>query len=128
MQTATPFLMFQGDAEAAIKLYLSVFPEGRLEDETRTPDGKFSSATLLIKGQPFRIFDSPIKHGFTFTPSFSIFIDCDSAEELDTAFARLSEGGGVLMAAGNHGFSPRFGWLADRFGVSWQLNLPEAKQ
>jgi len=64
-----------------------------------------------------------VKHGFGFTPAMSLFVECESETELDAAFNRLSEGGNVLMPVGNYGFSSRFGWLTDRFGVSWQLNL-----
>jgi predicted 3-demethylubiquinone-9 3-methyltransferase (glyoxalase superfamily) len=65
-----------------------------------------------------------VSHGFTFTPSLSLFVDCESEADLERIFAALSEGGGVLMPLGNYGFSRRFGWVNDRFGVSWQLNLP----
>src|SRR3712207_1814746 len=82
-----------------------------------------SSATFSIAGQQFRCFDSPPVHDFTFTPSFSIWVEAASEEELDRLFAGLSEGGAVLMEVGDHGFSRRFGWVNDRFGVSWQLNL-----
>ncbi len=81
-------------------------------------------ASFSIAGQIFRCIDSHVSHGFTFTPSFSIFVECESEAELDRAFAALSEGGGVMMPPGNYGFSSKFAWLADRFGVSWQLNLP----
>lgn len=63
-------------------------------------------------------------HAFDFTPSMSLFVEMDDAQALDTAFARLSEGGNVLMPLDDYGFSPRFGWLVDRFGLSWQLSLP----
>ena len=61
---------------------------------------------------------------FTFTPSVSLFVDCADEEEFDRAFGTLSEGGSVLMPPDNYGFSTKFVWLNDRFGVSWQLNLP----
>jgi uncharacterized glyoxalase superfamily protein PhnB len=54
----------------------------------------------------------------------SLFVDCDSAAVLDAAFAQLAEGGQILMPIASYGFSQRFGWCCDRFGVSWQLNLP----
>ena len=73
-----------------------------------------------------KVIDSPVKHAFTFTPAISIFVECESEAELDTAFGKLSEGGAVLVPVGNYGFSARFGWLTDRFGVSWQLNVAGA--
>lgn len=68
--------------------------------------------------------ESPIKHPFDFTPAVSLFVDFDSAEELDRVFAALSEGGFVMMPLDNYGFSERFAFIQDRYGVSWQLNLP----
>lgn len=67
--------------------------------------------------------DSPVKHAFTFTPSMSIFVECENDAELTRVFDQLAVGGKVMMPLNNYGFSTRFGWLADRFGVSWQLNL-----
>lgn len=54
----------------------------------------------------------------------SLFVDCTNEAELDRAYARLAEGGLELMPRAYYGFSRRFGWLVDRYGVSWQLNLP----
>jgi len=64
-----------------------------------------------------------VKHAFTFTPSMSIFVDCENEAELHEAFKQLSEGGKVLMPLDSYGFSSKFWWVSDRFGVSWQLNL-----
>ncbi len=75
-------------------------------------------------GQTVRCTDSFVKHAFAFTPAFSLFLDCGSIEQIEQLFAKLSEGGSVDMPLGSYGFSRRFGWLNDRFGVSWQLNLP----
>jgi predicted 3-demethylubiquinone-9 3-methyltransferase (glyoxalase superfamily) len=63
-------------------------------------------------------------HDFTFTPSSSIFVECDDEAQLRELAAKLGDGGGVLMGIDNYGFSKLFTWIADRFGVSWQLNLP----
>jgi predicted 3-demethylubiquinone-9 3-methyltransferase (glyoxalase superfamily) len=128
-ERVTPFLMFTGDAERAIDLYTSLFDDARVLVLTRFGadgtgvEGTVEQATFSIAGQVFRCFDSPPMHAFTFTPSFSIFVDVASAEELDRLFAGLSDGGGVLMPLDDYGFSRRFGWVNDRFGVSWQLNL-----
>jgi predicted 3-demethylubiquinone-9 3-methyltransferase (glyoxalase superfamily) len=67
--------------------------------------------------------DSNVKHQFSFTPSFSIYITCDTEEEINTLYQQLMDGGQALMPLGDYGFSKRFGWLNDRFGISWQLNL-----
>ena len=81
-------------------------------------------AEFTLAGHNLACIDSPVKHAFTFTPSMSLFIDCRDEAELEKAFQELSAGGKVLMPLGNYGFSKRFGWVADRFGVSSQLNLP----
>jgi len=131
MTTARPFLMFQdGAAQAALDLYLATFPDSHLVRVERFakgepgPAGTIKVAVFTLCGSEFMCSDSPIKHGFTFTPSSSTFVDFDSAAELDRVFGILSERGRVLMPLNNYGFSQRFGWLNDRFGVSWQLNLP----
>jgi predicted 3-demethylubiquinone-9 3-methyltransferase (glyoxalase superfamily) len=67
--------------------------------------------------------DSPIHHEFSFTPSVSMFMDCTDVAEIEHLFAGLSEQGKVLMPLDSYGFSEQFGWVNDRFGVSWQLNL-----
>ena len=63
--------------------------------------------------------DSSVPHDFTFTPAISISVDCESDAELKNAFDQLSDGGKVLMLLGDYGFNKQFGWVADRFGVSW---------
>ena len=62
-------------------------------------------------------------HDFGFTPSVSLFVECQDEAELEKLFAELSGEGRVLMPLGDYGFSRRFGWCNDRYGVSWQLNL-----
>ena len=88
--------------------------------------GTIEAAFLRIGDQRVRVFDSPVEHAFTFTPAVSLFVELDSAEEVDTAFATLSAGGGVLMPLDAYPFSPRFAWINDRFGVSWQLSVKQA--
>jgi predicted 3-demethylubiquinone-9 3-methyltransferase (glyoxalase superfamily) len=122
--------MFEGAAEEAMRFYVSLFPGSEIGHVERYgpgepgPEGSVKHATFTVAGQELMCSDSFVKHGFTFTPSISLFVDCESAAELDAAFARLAEGGQALMPIGDYGFSARFGWVADRFGVSWQLNLP----
>jgi predicted 3-demethylubiquinone-9 3-methyltransferase (glyoxalase superfamily) len=129
-QQVTPFLMFTGDAERAVELYTSLFDDARVLSLTRWgadgqgAEGTVQQATFSIAGQVFRCFDSPPVHAFSFTPSLSLFVDVTSEDELDRLFAGLSDGGEVLMPLDGYGFSRRFGWVNDRFGVSWQLNLP----
>jgi len=127
----TPFLMFQGgQANEAVKLYLSLFKDGKIIDMDKYgegdqgPAGTIKLGRIKIGGQQIMVSDSYIDHDFTFTPSTSLFVSCDSEAELDTLFAKLSKDGKVMMPSNNYGFSKKFAWVADRFGVSWQLNLP----
>jgi predicted 3-demethylubiquinone-9 3-methyltransferase (glyoxalase superfamily) len=129
VQSCLPFLMFQGEGAAALDFYLSTFPDARAEQVERygegeaVPAGGLKGAQLVIAGQRIRLFDSPPVHNFTFTPSFSLFLECDDEDELRQLGGTLAEGGGVLMPVDNYGFSRLFTWVNDRFGVSWQLNL-----
>jgi predicted 3-demethylubiquinone-9 3-methyltransferase (glyoxalase superfamily) len=120
-------LMFQGAADEAIALYRSVFPEFLVDRQEIHDDGDMMGKVRLahVKFGDHRliIFDSPAVHNFTFTPSMSLFVEFDDADRLRQAFEVLSEDGEVPMPLGDYGFSPLFGWLQDRYGVSWQLNL-----
>ncbi|MGS2780178.1 VOC family protein [Robertmurraya sp. GLU-23] len=131
MGKVTPFLMFQdGKAEEAMNYYISIIEESEITSIVRYganesgDEGTVMQATFSLKGQEFMCIDSNLKHQFTFTPSFSIFVTCDTEEEINNVYHKLIEGGQALMPIGDYGFSQRFGWLNDRFGVSWQLNLP----
>lgn len=123
------FLMFEGKAEEAINTYTSLFDQSKIINITRyeanqgAPEGSVMVATFSIKGQEFMASDSFVKHAFTFTPSISMFVTCDSVEEIDHTFEKLSEGGEILMPLDAYPFSKKFGWVNDKFGVSWQLSL-----
>ena len=129
MPTSRPFLMFSGQAQSAMDLYCSTFPDSRVVSASRYdergpgPAGTIQVAVFTICGREFMCSDSFVQHAFTFTPSSSIFVDCDDRAMFDAAFSKLAQGGSVLMPPGNYGFSAWFGWLVDRFGVSWQLNV-----
>ena len=86
--------------------------------------GQVAMARIRIGGQAIMLNDSPPVHAFTFTPSSSIFVECDDEAQLRALAGKLGDGGAVMMAVDNYGFSTLFTWLADKFGVSWQLNLP----
>jgi predicted 3-demethylubiquinone-9 3-methyltransferase (glyoxalase superfamily) len=130
MQRVTPFLMFQGNAEEAMNYYTSIIEDSEIKSITRYganeagKEGSVMQASFSLKGQEFMCIDSNVKHEFTFTPSFSIFLTCDTEDEINRLYERLMEEGGPLMPLGEYGFSKKFGWLVDKFGVSWQLNLP----
>ncbi|MCR5878847.1 VOC family protein [Phenylobacterium sp. J367] len=127
----TPFLMFEGRCEEAVNFYVSIFEDSAITRLDRHGDdapkpGQVLQAWFRLGGREFRAFDSPVAHAFTFTPALSIFVDCRDEAELERLYGELLEGGGALMPLGDYGFSRRFGWVNDRFGVSWQLNLPHA--
>ena len=127
--TVTPFLMFIGKAEAAIEFYKTVFPDLEVESmekygaDQAGREGTVKVATFVIAGQRVKCIDSPAVHDFDFTPSFSFFVECETEEQLKKRFAKLSDGGKVMMPVNNYGFSKQFAWTSDKFGVSWQLNL-----
>jgi len=126
----TPFLMFTGCAEEAMNFYLSLFPDAAIENIKRWgagepgAEGSVKLAHFSLSGQKVMCSDSPPVHDFTFTPSLSLFVTCAGAEELDRYCEALSTDGKFHMPPDNYGFSTKFAWVQDRFGVSWQLNLP----
>lgn len=128
-QKISTFLMFEGKAEEAMNFYTSLFMGSEIKSITRYGaneegiEGTVKHAIFSLNDQEFMCIDSFVKHEFTFTPSISLFVNCDTEEEVDVLFDKLSQGGAVLMPLATYGFSKKFGWVADKFGVSWQLNL-----
>jgi predicted 3-demethylubiquinone-9 3-methyltransferase (glyoxalase superfamily) len=122
--------MFEGVAEEAMTFYIGLFHDSGVRQVERYGageagrEGSIKRADFTLAGQHVMCIDSPIKHGFTFTPSMSLFVECDDEAEFAKAFLELSTGGSVLMPPDDYGFSHKFAWVSDRFGVSWQLNLP----
>ena len=133
MKSITTFLMFVGDqhgkAEQAVGFYTSLFKESRIVSieryraGERGPEGTVKLAVFTLNGKEFMAIDSAGPHRFTFTPAISLFVECESLDEIERVYRSLSDGGMALMELGDHGFSKRFGWIQDKFGVSWQLNL-----
>lgn len=133
MKSITTSLMFVGQqagkAEEAVRFYTSLFPHSeiiviqRYEAGEHEPAGSVKVARFTINGTEFMALDSHLNHKFTFTPSMSLYVECESVSEIENAFRTLAEGGSELMPLDNYGFSHKFGWLNDRYGVSWQLNL-----
>ncbi|MER5649795.1 VOC family protein [Streptosporangium sp. NPDC002524] len=129
-QKITTFLMFQdNNAEEAITFYTSLFDDAkvlaiaRYGSEGPGPEGSVQHATFTLAGGEYMAIDSHVRHAFGFTPSVSLYVQCESDAEIERLYAALSENGEPLMPLGSYGFSKRFGWTNDRFGVSWQLNL-----
>jgi predicted 3-demethylubiquinone-9 3-methyltransferase (glyoxalase superfamily) len=134
MQKLTTFLMFDGQAEEAMSFYISLFENSRVLSITRYgpgepgTEGSVMHATFSLGGQEYMCIDSNIEHGFTFTPAMSIYARCESEAEIDRLFEALSHGGQVMMPMDRYPFSEKFAWLADRFGVSWQLSLEKSRR
>ena len=128
-KSVATFLMFTGRCEEAITFYVSLFSNSNIEGIMRwgpgSPgkEGTVMRAAFTLNGVEYLATDSPAVHAFDFTPSMSIFVECDDEAEMGRVFAALSDGGKTLMPLGNYGFSKKFGWCNDRFGVSWQINL-----
>jgi len=115
MQRITPFLWFDGKAEEAMNYYVSVFKNSkvvrvfRYGDAGPGPKGTVMSATFQLDGQEFFALNGGPQ--FTFTPAISFFVNCETQQEVDELWEKLSAGGR----------KDRCGWLQDRFGVSWQV-------
>lgn len=131
MNNITTFLMFDGKAEEAMNFYISLFVDSAIKSISRYgenedgPAGTVRHAVFSLNGQEFMCIDSAVKHGFTFTPAMSLFVGLATESELDKLYAALSEGGQILMPLGAYPFSKKYGWINDRYGVSWQLTLED---
>lgn len=136
MQQITPCLWFDGQAEEAVKLYTSLFPNSTITATARygkegaaasgQPEGSVMTVKFELDGQAFLgLNGGPI---FKFTPAISLFVSCKDVQRLDALYNALSEGGSVLMPYQKYPFSEKYAWVQDKFGVSWQLNLAERNQ
>lgn len=119
MQKITPFLWFDGKAEEAMNFYVSIFKNSKVANVTRCgdggpgPKGTVMSATFQLDGQEFFALNGgPM---FTFSPAVSFFVKCETQQEVDELWEKLSEGGE----------KQRCGWLKDKYGLSWQI-IPNA--
>lgn len=124
------FLTFQnGEAEQAMNFYISLFENSKIINVKRwgadgpSLEGKIMHATFSLNGSTFMCSDSPPIHEWGFTPAVSNYVECIDENHLQNLFTKLSEDGQVMMPLDNYGFSQKFGFLVDQFGVSWQLNL-----
>jgi len=115
MQKITPFLWFDGKAEEAMNFYVSIFKNSEVGQVTRYgdagpgPKGAVMSATFELDGQQFYALNGDPQ--FTFSPAISFFVNCETQEEVDEMWEKLSQGGGTHQC----------GWLHDKFGVTWQI-------
>ncbi len=134
--TAATALMFVGDqsgrAREAVEFYAANVPGVIVQQVERLPAEVDPAAADPVRAEfsigstRFIAFDGGTVHDFTFTPAVSIWLDLETEDELGAVVDVLADGGKVLMPLGEYGFSRAFAWVDDRFGVSWQLNLPAA--
>ncbi len=122
-------LMFKENSEEAINFYTSIFKDSEIThvsyyDETEDNSKKrVSFGRLKLGGQEILFMDSSIEDDFVFTPSISLYLNCYNEEEIDMLFEKLSQNGKVLIPLDIYDFSRKYGWLEDKYGISWQLNL-----
>lgn len=119
MQKITTFLTFNDQAEEAVNFYVSIFGNSRILSTSRygeggpLPAGTVMSASFILEGQEFMALNGG--PSFTFSEGISLFVNCETQEEVDGLWEKLSEGGGKGQC----------GWLKDKYGVSWQI-IPTA--
>ena len=112
MQKITPFLWFDGNLQEAMEFYITIFKNSKIISKMPGPGGTIMGGTFELDGQQFMgLNGGPM---FKFTEAISLYINCESQEEIDTLWEKLSEGGE----------KSRCGWLKDKFGLSWQVIPP----
>jgi len=109
MQKITPFLWFDNQAEEAMNFYISIFKDSKIGGVSRLDDGKVVAGTFQLDGQDFVALNGGPQ--FTFTPAISLYVNCETQEEVDDLWQKLSEGGEKGQC----------GWLKDKYGLSWQV-------
>lgn len=136
MQKIIPYLWFDNNAQEAVDLYVSVFQNSKKWDITYydaesakvsgQPEWSILTIDFVLEWLAFGAMNGgPI---FQFTPATSFFVNCDTVEEIDHLWEKLSDAWTVLMPIQEWPFSKRFGWLNDKYGVSWQFNLAPSTQ
>jgi predicted 3-demethylubiquinone-9 3-methyltransferase (glyoxalase superfamily) len=122
MQKITPHLWFDKEAKEAAEFYASLLPDSRVTNITTlhdTPSGDCDVVSFELSGQPFMAISAgPL---FKFNPSVSFHVKCGTKDEVDALWKKLSKGGTVLMELGEYPFSEKYGWIQDKYGLSWQL-------
>ncbi|MBP6809987.1 MAG: VOC family protein [Saprospiraceae bacterium] len=120
-QKITPFLWFDGQAEEAVNLYTSIFPNSKITSMFRLPNGSVMTAGFQLGGENFVALNGGPQ--FKLNPSISFFVICETEAETDNAWQKLLEGGSVMMPLDKYPWSEKYGWVQDRFGLSWQLSF-----
>ena len=122
MQKITPHLWFDKEAKEAAEFYISLLPDSKVTNINtlhNTPSGDCDVVSFVLANQPFMAISAgPL---FKFNPSVSFHIKCKTTDEVDAIWQKLSPGGNVLMPLATYPFSERYGWLEDKYGLSWQV-------
>ncbi len=109
MQKITPFLWFDGKAEEAMNFYVSIFKNSKVVRVMPGPNGAVMGVTFQLEGQDFIALNGGPQ--YSFTPAISLFVDCETQQEVDELWDKLCAGG----------HQDRCGWLRDKYGLSWQI-------
>lgn len=127
----TPFLWFNGNAEEAADFYVSIFKNSEIGGKSHynkesaaasgNSEGDVMTASFELENQVFTGLNGG--PNFKFNPSISFFINCETEVEVEEFWKKLSGGGTVLMPLDKYDFSEKYGWVEDKFGVSWQIIL-----
>jgi len=122
MQKISPFLWYDKEAGEAANFYTSIFEDSGVQQRTvlhNTPSGDVEIVRISLMGYELTLMSAgPL---FKFNPSISFFVGCKTPQKVDEIWEKLSQGGSVLMPLGQYPHSERYGWLQDRFGLSWQI-------
>jgi predicted 3-demethylubiquinone-9 3-methyltransferase (glyoxalase superfamily) len=122
LNKVTPHLWFDKQAREAAGFYTSIFKDSKIKTTTtlhNTPSGSAEIVVIELAGQEFSLISAGPY--FKFTPAVSLLVQCETEQEVDALWASLSAGGTALMDLGSYPFSERYGWLQDKYGLSWQL-------
>jgi predicted 3-demethylubiquinone-9 3-methyltransferase (glyoxalase superfamily) len=136
MKSLCPCLWFDGHAEDAAKFYTSLFKQSALGKISHFPkagedvSGQKAGSVMTVEFKIENLTVLALNGGplFKFTPAMSFFVWCESEAEVDRLWSKLSDGGEARMALGAYPWSEKYGWVMDKFGVNWQLNLASHRQ
>ena len=129
----TTFLMFNGQAEEAINLYVEAFEDAEIltmvkyEEDDKEPTGAVQHAIFRLKDQVFMAIDNMNGVDVDMNPAMSLYVTVDSPLEMERLFSKLKSGGAILMPKTEMPPFREFTWIVDRFGVNFQLALPDKK-
>src|SRR5690348_7980223 len=129
MQKITTHLWFDTQAKEATAFYATLFPDSKVTNVstiTGTPSGDSDIVSFQLAGQNFMAISAGPY--FKFNPSISLFVTFENESDIDEVWNKLADGGKVLMAYDTYPWAQKYGWLQDKYGLSWQLSMSEHHQ